>query len=530
MEIAQELMPNNQPSRDPAGSSTTPPSAGPPTPLNIGGDLPTIPEETEELDADELIIESFYAELMSDQPIADVTDEVSRYEEMRGNVPPQPVHTMPENSVLFWTEEESLEIQIPSALENEIYLTNEGYGEPIADTDEIGEYAELCFTTDMAPVVLNEDQHQWFQSDDVATMRVYLSANTKRAVVVKEDDLLNKKELLAHATEVASSTSTELKKWITNKCFKKCLLKHAQNVMTSRYVAKWKWIRDTSDKWQRVIRMRLCLRGFMDLEAFSLDTFSGTAKRTSQRILASEAACHPDWIIASLDIDLAFLKGFTYKELAEEKSKKERMVCFVLPPGSATLLRQFPGFEDFDETIHCLQCIKPGTGTKDAPRAFSLKLRKTTKQVGRRSTSFDPEFEIKKDLLTAKHVDDVNMTGTEPQIDHYVDEVEKVFGKCKLNKRQFTNCGVRYTLQDNHDVVSDQDEYIKTLRPIVSPELTGAAAEKEATKTVADPFVSLRGAAAYTTLAQAWIQVYIVALQRVQVPTNLDVRRLNAIT
>ena len=35
---------------------------------------------------------------------------------------------------------------------------------------------------------------------------------------------------------------------------------------------------------------------------------------------------------------------------------------------------------------------------------------------------------------------------------------------------------------------------------------------------------------AYTTLTQAWIQVYIVALQRVQTPTNLDVRRLNAVT
>jgi hypothetical protein len=67
------------------------------------------------------------------------------------------------------------------------------------------------------------------------------------------------------------------------------------------------------------------------------------------------------------------------------------------------------------------------------------------------------------------------------------------------------------------------------MRPIVSQELTGTAAEKEATKLVTDLFVSLRGALAYTTLTQAWIQVYIVALQRVQQPTNLEVRRLNAI-
>ena len=42
-----------------------------------------------------------------------------------------------------------------------------------------------------------------------------------------------------------------------------------------------------------------------------------------------------------------------------------------------------------------------------------------------------------------------------------------------------------------------------------------ACAEKDATKAVTDLFVSLRGALAYTTLTQAWMQVYIVALQRI---------------
>ncbi len=218
--------------------------------------------------------------------------------------------------------------------ETEVYIAdvNLDVEEQIADSDEIGPYAELCFTNEMAPVVLGEDQYQQLQADEVVTMRVYLSANTKRAVVVKEDDLLNKKELQAHSKEVASATSAELKTWLNNKCFKTCLLKNAQNVMTSRYVAKWKWIKDSFGQWLRIIRMRLCLRGFMDLEAFSLDTFSGTAKRSSQRILASEAACHQDWIIASLDIDKAFLKGFTYKELAEATGEKKERCASHFPP------------------------------------------------------------------------------------------------------------------------------------------------------------------------------------------------------
>eukprot|EP00959_Pyramimonas_sp_CCMP1952_P394975 8275418-Pyramimonas_sp.AAC.1 len=100
---------------------------------------------------------------------------------------------------------------------------------------------------------------------------------------------------------------------------------------------------------------------------------------------------------------MAFLKGFTYQELAEATGEKERVVCFTLPPGSATLLRSLPGFEHYDESKHCLQCLMPGTGTKDAPRAFPLKLRRTTRGFGLRPASCEEEFETSSKLLTAEH-------------------------------------------------------------------------------------------------------------------------------
>eukprot|EP00959_Pyramimonas_sp_CCMP1952_P207114 4332558-Pyramimonas_sp.AAC.1 len=86
---------------------------------------------------------------------------------------------------------------------------------------------------------------------------------------------------------------------------------------------------------------------------------------------------------------MAFLKGLTYQELAEATGEKGRAACFTLPPGSATALRILPGFENYDESKHCLQCLKPGTGTKDAPRALSLKPRRTTRGRGLRPTSYD---------------------------------------------------------------------------------------------------------------------------------------------
>ena len=159
-------------------------------------------------------------------------------------------------------------------------------------------------------------------------------------MVIKEDDLLTKKELLHHSQAVSEATTKELTTWMDNDCFEMCDYAKAENIMTSRYVAEWKFVKNPkTGKMDRIIRMRLVLRGFMDTEAFSVDTFAGTAKRTSQRILASQAACHPEFLTASLDIDKAFLKGYSYKELAAATGEKERVVCFKLPPGSAALLR-----------------------------------------------------------------------------------------------------------------------------------------------------------------------------------------------
>eukprot|EP00959_Pyramimonas_sp_CCMP1952_P168513 3521147-Pyramimonas_sp.AAC.1 len=87
-----------------------------------------------------------------------------------------------------------------------------------------------------------------------------------------------------------------------------------------------------------------------------------------------------------------------------------------------------------------------------------------------------------------------------------------------------------YTKDEDGNVTLDRDEYIKQLRPIQHPDQTGADADAQATKMVADTFASLRGALACALITQAWLMVYVVSLQRVQEPTNIQVRRLCAIT
>ena len=54
---------------------------------------------------------------------------------------------------------------------------------------------------------------------------------------------------------------------------------------------KWKYIKDPKDasKKIRIIRARLCLRGFKDCDAEGLINYAGTAGRTAQKIVVSEA-------------------------------------------------------------------------------------------------------------------------------------------------------------------------------------------------------------------------------------------------
>eukprot|EP00959_Pyramimonas_sp_CCMP1952_P019081 403253-Pyramimonas_sp.AAC.1 len=96
--------------------------------------------------------------------------------------------------------------------------------------------------------------------------------------------------------------------------------------------------------------------------------------------------------------------------------------------------------------------------------------------------------------------------------------------------RTRTNSAVRCTRDEGGNVTLDQDEYIKQLRPIQHPELTRADADTQASKMVADVFVSLRDALARALITQVWLMVHVVSLRLVQEPTAIQVRRLSAIT
>ena len=128
-------------------------------------------------------------------------------------------------------------------------------------------------------------------------------------------------------------------------------------------------------------------------------------------------------------------------------------------------------------------------------------------------------METSPNLLTAKHVDDVNMAGISDAVDKCVKCAEDAFGACKLNVRASANCAVRCALADDGGVTLDQDEDMKHFRPMQRPELAGSAAEEKATKIVSDMFVGLRGALACALITRVRLMACVVSFQRTQEPT-----------
>ena len=244
------------------------------------------------------------------------------------------------------------------------------------------------------------------------------------------------------------------------------------------------------------------------------------------------------WPIATTDISKAFLQGVTYEELHRLTGEPIREVNFYLPSSSVSALQKVEGFTDFNPNTEVLHCDKPGTGSVDAPRCFSMKLALCTERIGMKQSSVDPELCFLHDkgklvCLLTKHVDDLKITGPREWVEKVCRHIENTFGKLKILWGTFTNCGVRHTQNDSTFEVSlDQIEYARALRTIQHPELSRANAS---TNALCGPelhqlYMSLLGAVAYLYLTRVDILVFVAACQRwAHKPSIIHVKRLNQI-
>ena len=192
------------------------------------------------------------------------------------------------------------------------------YGSPDLVDDFGNPYVEVGIDRSIAKCFLNDAA---MDSGDSVALRIF--STYKQAVIQREANLLTKKELQQHADLAAAAILEELHVWNNHTCFRRRLRSQCHNIMDSRFVAKWKIVIEKGIR-KKLLRMRMTLRGFKDLEADRLVKYAATVSRQSQRLISSEAACHDNWIIISIDVNKAFLKGLTYDELAKLTGEPRR--------------------------------------------------------------------------------------------------------------------------------------------------------------------------------------------------------------
>jgi hypothetical protein len=288
--------------------------------------------------------------------------------------------------------------EIPFTDEVEALLASHVTGTVIPESfNPEEEYLELCCTVETAKFAYQGDRASR-QAELIVTMhgehlcvRTYTATGTTQTVIQRDDALLTPDEVKTHWSDVMSAIKQELETWVKYGCISRKKRNCARNIIYVKWVIKWKFgqaARSVHESQQtgpantkRVIRARLTVRGFKDVDARHLDNYVGTSQRYSQRIIVSVAAQN-QWDICTTDISKAFLqKGVTYKELAEATGEPLREVNFVLPAYCVAVLRTLPGYEDFHPRTEVFHCEKPGTGCNDAPRCFSLKLAQATRTM-----------------------------------------------------------------------------------------------------------------------------------------------------
>ena len=106
-------------------------------------------------------------------------------------------------------------------------------------------------------------------------------------MVEKNFDNLSPSEVKEHWAKVEEGIRKEVRSFSDMDTFELQLASKAQNVLSSRWVLKWKLVDGV-----RLVKARLKVRGFEDM-AENCSTFASTAPRWGQRVV-SVIASHSD--------------------------------------------------------------------------------------------------------------------------------------------------------------------------------------------------------------------------------------------
>jgi hypothetical protein len=252
--------------------------------------------------------------------------------------------------------------------------------------------------------------------------------------------------------------------------------------VTSRWVKTFK-----RKAGKRIIKMRLVMKGFKETRQHKLITSSPTATRTSHRVVKTTSASRA-WELWSLDISAAFLRGFSFEELALQGH--ERQSCaFSVPPGMFELMAELDSVwaaAAKEPHLYCFRLHRAVYGLKDAPLLWFLKIRKfMIEKAGLTQSKHDSCLFISEapkhlqndklvfgrlDMMLSLHVDDNLVTGQPHKLQKLYEMLLEAFEEISIEKNHFRHFGLdvwRDPLLFN--VYSCQKDYLSQLEPIVLP-------------------------------------------------------------
>ena len=312
----------------------------------------------------------------------------------------------------------------------------------------------------------------------------------------QQTDTLTEGDVLRHWPLFETADCEELRQFIDQNIFKKVWLgdlEEGTTVVDATWVRKFKRLPNG----ELAAKSRLCARGFLDPQRQELPTRSTTATRLSQRLVVSVAATH-NFILASLDVSGAFLKGFTFEKVRQVLAKRgivspPRKVVVVPPPNTWRQLAHF------DESFYVpeesygkfgLLCQKPAYGLNDAPLAWQMSLQETLEEGGGVQSLLDeclwhfkhPDGRLKG--LVSTHVDDLAIASGEQFLMEQQKKLNSKYGSIKAQRTPFTHCGCRYSELPGGGYKVDQQDFVDSLkcqeitntgdnsRPLTAEELT----------------------------------------------------------
>ena len=384
-------------------------------------------------------------------------------------------------------------------------------------TDYANDSMELAFESSIANSYLSLDRT--LAENEIAVFIVNPDGSSE-TVIERTNNVLTHTEVLKHMEDCKKAILEELGRWNKHKAWGRMPRSKAKNLLTSKWVLKWK-----GEGKDRKIKARLTVQGFKDSQQ-DINNYSATTSRWGQRLVLLIAA-QMKWTLWAADVSEAFLRGLTFKELAESPGETLRSVQLILPPGANSLLRQLPGFEDFDEVNEILDMHKPGYGLKDAPRLWNLALKRVLARLNLKPTTCDEQLFVKhlkdgKDsngnprlvLILSTHVDDLKLAGEDAEVKEVLRLLEAEFDALKIEKGTFEHCGVKHKQNEDFSIDVSQQHYAEQLRPMNVQHLKISAKDAKLVAQDYSSFRSLLGGVAWMTQTRPDVAVYISYLQR----------------